>query len=72
MLNLDQDQFMTQYVTTFLATWAANAYDRAHADTEVMPLTKPPVSHAISLARVAWCELIAYGSVLGTRTKGSI
>lgn len=69
MLNIDQDQFMTQYVTTFLATWAANEYDKADADHNVMPLTKPPVSHAISLARVAWCELMAYGYGLQRRVK---
>jgi hypothetical protein len=64
MIDLDQDVFMTQYVTAFLANWAANQYDKANADTEVMPLTKPPIMHAISLARVAWCELMAYGCCL--------
>ena len=29
MLNLDQEKFITDYVTTFLATWAANNYVRA-------------------------------------------
>jgi len=61
MLNLDQDKFMTDYVTTFLATWAANEYDKADANHNVMNVNKPPVTHAISLARVAWCELISYG-----------
>lgn len=61
MLNLDQDKFITDYVTTFLATWAANEYEKADANHNVMKVNKPPVTHAIALARVAWCTLLDYG-----------
>ena len=56
MLKLDQDEFITQYVITFLATRAANRYVSATPAWELAP-----VGDAILSARSAWCQLMAYG-----------
>jgi hypothetical protein len=56
MLNLDQDKFITDYVTTFLATRAANRYVPGSPDTEIAP-----VGEALNLAREAWCRVLEYG-----------
>ena len=57
MLKLDQDEFITQYVTTFLATRAANRYEPGTPAWELAP-----VGDAIISARNAWCQLMAYGT----------
>jgi hypothetical protein len=58
MLNLNQDAFIAQYVTTFLATWAVKEYDSACARGEQKRLNKPPVEDAVYLARMAWMHLL--------------
>lgn len=63
MLDVNQDKFITDFVTTFLATWAAREYDKVDADHNAMRANNPPISHAISLARVAWVQLLDYARV---------
>ena len=62
MLKLDQDEFITQFVTTFLATWAADHCEDASRRGTTEALKHPPVEDAIWCARMAWMNLIAYGT----------
>ena len=62
MLKLDQDEFITQFVTTFLATWAAA---QVLAGRNIVAEGQP-VQQAIHLARCAWCELMAYATPMQT------
>jgi hypothetical protein len=61
MLKLDQDEFITQYVTVFLASWTANEYNMACMRGEQKRLNNPPVDDAIYLARAAWGRLMELG-----------
>ncbi len=66
MLNLNQDDFISNYVTTFLATKAASA----HPSTPQLDLHDPPIADAIYLARMAWYKILEYGSAsLFTRSQ---
>jgi len=67
---MDQDQFIEQYVTTFLATWTAKEYDSACANGQQKRLQKPPVEDAIYLARHAWYEMLAHNFPSQTWTPG--
>jgi hypothetical protein len=55
MLNLDQDTFITQYVTAFLA---ADAVHKTHKGTSLPLEYRPPVAVAMAHARRAYHELI--------------
>jgi hypothetical protein len=61
MLNLDQDKFITDYVTIFLATWTANEYDSACQRGEQRKLNNPPIEDAVYLARMAWMKMVQLG-----------
>jgi hypothetical protein len=60
MLDLSQDKFITDYVTTFIATWGAEQYHQnaAHAGK-----TPPPVEDAICMARIAWVHLLDHALI---------
>lgn len=57
MFNLDQDRFMSDFVATYLATWAANR-DSQVWDGKPSEPVHPPVQRAVMAARVAWYSLI--------------
>jgi hypothetical protein len=59
MLKLDQDTFITNYVTTFLATHAAE-YHAQKVKRPPLGQYTPPISEAILYARTAWYELIRH------------
>jgi hypothetical protein len=64
MLNLDQDKFITDFVTTFLATWSAEQHSRRLRDEAANDANLPiPIPQAINAARIAWMNLLAHGSV---------
>lgn len=71
MIDIDQDQFITQFITMFLATWTANEYAGACARGEQKRLENPPVADAIYLARVAYCSILEHGFA-GSRYKKGI
>lgn len=56
MLNLDQDTFITNYVTTFLSTHAADRHSRLGNDGAEK--YQPPVTEAVLYARRAWYSLL--------------
>ena len=58
MIKLDENVFMTQYVTTFLATWAAKRYDVV-GEKPVRDQT-PQITEALILARITYQNLLAY------------
>lgn len=68
MLNLEQDQFMTQYMTTFLATWSA---EQLNLRGESARNLHHPVEQAIRCARVAWCDLMQYGLARSAFQRGT-
>jgi len=49
-----EKEFKANFVSTFLATWVANHYDRACAEGRHDTLEKPPVEDAEFLADKAW------------------
>lgn len=58
MLNLDQDKFITDFVTTYLAS---HAVERCRDDGEFHPIHhayEAPVAAAIQHARKAWYEIL--------------
>lgn len=57
MLKLDQDTFITQFVTIFLATEMAT---NTHCITPSERWKRPPVEDAVRAARMAWMELISH------------
>lgn len=59
MLKLDQDTFITQFVTTFLAHWAAKHYDTP--GEKQFDMLHAPVQPAIVAARLAWYEMLSMG-----------
>lgn len=70
MLNLDQDTFITQYVTTFLATRGAQQYADARIGNleagvrcDAMMALSLPVRDAMMMARIAWYRLLEQGAV---------
>jgi hypothetical protein len=60
MIDVSRDKFVTDYVTTFLATWGAKQWDR-HGDGAFEAM--PPVYSAIHMARLAWVHLLQDGMV---------
>lgn len=60
MLNLDQDTFISQYVTTFLATQAANEYTKCRAAGACTPLStnEADIEIAFIQARHAWYTIL--------------
>jgi hypothetical protein len=65
MLDLDEDQFMTQYVTTFLAqhavNWHRDLQDEGDNRRLAMNRMHTPVADAVYMARIAWHRLMEYG-----------
>jgi hypothetical protein len=49
-----EEQFKEDFVTTFLATWVANHYDKAYTLNAQEGLYDPPVEDAEHLAGKAW------------------
>jgi hypothetical protein len=60
MLILDQDKFITDFVTTYLATAAAQRDMTPQGGQPVNP-QHPPVQNAVMAARIAWVHLLQYG-----------
>jgi len=60
MIDVSQDKFVTDFVTTFLATWSAGQYN--HLGEDAWNLV-PPVKQAIWSARRAWVGLLEHGMV---------
>jgi len=50
-------EFRTHFISTFLATWAANNYADACIRSEHKRLETPPCEDAAHLAEAAWKEL---------------
>lgn len=60
MLNLDRDQFLTNYVSTYLATAAALRLAADHAPNKPAEmLAYVPIREAMTLAHQAWYETIS-------------
>jgi hypothetical protein len=55
MLDVSQDKFITDFVTTFLATWSA---DRYKMRGEGARKEDAPVEQAVWSARRAWMSLL--------------
>jgi hypothetical protein len=51
---MSREQFIEQYVITFLATWTANNYSEACMSGNHQRLREPPVEDAYFLAEKAW------------------
>jgi len=51
---MNEQEFITQYIASFLATWTVNNYDDACMKGEHERLHKPPVEDATFLAYKAW------------------
>lgn len=62
MIDVSQDKFTTDFMTTFLATWAAEQFNMRGASARN---AHPPVGQAVEMARRAWIELMDYGMVRG-------
>lgn len=62
MIDVSKYKFVSDFITTFLATWAAEQYNLRGASARD---TSPPVQQAMHMAQVAWCELLAHGMIRG-------
>jgi hypothetical protein len=51
---MKREQFISQYVTNFVATWTAQNYDQCCAMGRHDVLRNPPVEDAIDLATQLW------------------
>lgn len=61
MLKLDKDEFITQFVTIFLATEMAS--NNRGSVTPEDQWKRPPVDDALRAARMAWMHLLELGRV---------
>jgi len=57
---LDQDKFIADFQTQFLATWAANEYSKRvpGATVEYDWLKDAPITEAMMLARHIWHQVV--------------
>lgn len=53
-MKLTQEQFIDNFVVTFLATWCANEYNDSCMNGQQERLNRPPVEDARFLAQKAW------------------
>ena len=60
MINVSQDKFITDYVTTFLATWGAEQFRVQGMAARGL---HAPVEQAIFMARAAWYALNERGLI---------
>lgn len=51
---MNRDEFIRQFVTSFLATWCANNYTDYCMRSMQEELANPPIEDAIHLAEEAW------------------
>lgn len=54
---MKEDEFIDNFMTTFLASWTANNFDLICARGEWERLENPPVEDAIYLAECAWSKV---------------
>jgi len=53
---MEKQEFIDNYIVTFLATWTANNYQSACSSGELYRLNSPPVEDANFLADKAWIK----------------
>lgn len=53
---MTEKEFKEHFVTTFLATYCANGYERACATGQVKPLYNPPIEDAVDMADCIWID----------------
>jgi hypothetical protein len=58
---MSQDEFIENYVTTFLATWAAQESKNHPSGQTEGWMKRQPVEEAIIAARYAWYSMLEYG-----------
>ncbi len=54
VLSVSEQEFKTQFIIKFLASWCANNYQTACSSGNHEWLEKPPVEDADFLAKKAW------------------
>lgn len=60
MIDVSQDKFVSDFVTTFLATWSTVQYNQRGNDARNLT---PPIEQAIWSARRAWMGLCEHGMI---------
>jgi hypothetical protein len=61
MLDIHQDTFIAQYVTTWMANYG---YNRYKMDGGAATKGGYPIKDALMMARIAWYSLMDYGIVM--------
>lgn len=65
-VKLDEHTFKSQYIASFVATWAANNYEDSCMRGEQERLNRPPLEDAMFLANAAWAHYLEiYTPTLG-------